>query len=231
MGELGKIGGAYVRRLGLSFGLSLGLMMVFGTMLCVLPVCAGLIHEDLIGPVFWCAFLSIPFVMVPGFIGGALLWRLRHNGVMDATFAPIGPGRLYLLSGRQWQGDWGARRATARIAQRTLTVSLSGSPPHDVRIGRDNALARAAGRALGVEPVDHDGLLVFSREGIGLMEQEGVAEAVAALLRDDGRTLRNLHVDPSTGVTLTLRHATLQLVETEAWLVAMEIVLGAAEGR
>lgn len=227
-----KLAKAYGRGTALSLVISLGLSVLFFGGLCVVPVVAGFISEDLVAPAFWACFLSIPLIAMPSMIGGILLWRLGTNRRLDRMLADVGPGSMWMLSGRQWNGTYDGRAVHADMLRGPrFTLKLSGEPKSTLRIGRTNALARAVGNAMSKEPIEvGDGLIGFTEDDQGLWKDPAILEAAQQLLEEDGNSIRNLAIEPGKGVTLTMLYVRLgTLEEVPRWLAAMQTILEQAE--
>lgn len=232
--ELGKIGGAYGRGCLLQLlvvpAVFLAFLAIFG-----LPVCAGMIHEDLAAPTFWCLFLSFPpFVVVTSLVVGLSI-RGRNLRILDAAMEGFGRGQNYMMSGRQWSVDRGGRKVSAWFIRGTFVMTVPGAPGIDVQLGRDNALARVAGQAAGrVRRELPDGVVAFGADEAGLdafLASPGVVDAATTLCAQDGRSLRSVAIRAGRDAQLTTRHLpATQMARATDLADALARLVEAAEG-
>ncbi|MCB9688222.1 MAG: hypothetical protein H6738_17555 [Alphaproteobacteria bacterium] len=236
MGELSKVGGQWFGRACLTQLLSVFLLAVITAVLCGLPVCAGLIDEDLIAPAFWCAFLSFPPILVVGSLVVGLMLRARNTRILDEAMAWLGPGRTWMLSGRQWSAERDGRQISARYHRGTFVLSVTADPSAAIQLGRNNALARWAGSAAGRQQRDlPDGVVAFAADGAALdafLSVAGVQEAAATICAQDGRSLRSAALVPGQKVELSTRYLPLdRMARGEELLAALVLLADASEGR
>ena len=235
MGELSKMGKAIARgariRLVVSIVMAIAPLVVLGW-LCGSSFLAGMIHQDLAGPVFWLQFMCFPFAAVIfGVVLGLWLRGINLKPYRE-VLGPVAVESRYLLSGAKWTVTSPGPKAEFRLVRRSFTLVVEGDAFADIRGGRDNALARlATGSSWEVEELG-EGVLVASKDGAALrahLERDGVREAWSRLLVDDRRSLRALYLTPGKSATLSFRYIPTHLMTTEVvreWVADMDTILG-----
>ncbi|MCA9493316.1 MAG: hypothetical protein KC621_25470 [Myxococcales bacterium] len=236
MSELSKIGGRWAMRGCAAQGVAVVLMVGFVGLLFGLPVCAGLIDTDLMAPTFWCLFLMFPpFIVVTALVFG-LAARFRNTRILDEAMAWLGPGRSWMLQGRQWSAERDGRQISAKFHRGTFLLSVTARPSAAIQFGRNNALARWAGSVAKREQRDlPDGVVAFAADGDALdafLAIPGVQEAAATICAQDGRSLRSAALQPGQKIELTTRYLPLDRIRRgDELLAALLLLADASEGQ
>lgn len=159
-------------------------------------LCAGLIHEDLAAVVFWVEFLSLPPVAIVVALVVGLRMRKAVAAPLDAALAPMLGPHTGSIGSLKWSRVVDGRRYRARYYKYQLILQVDCQSGLDIRMGIDNKLAQAVSKGWDKRSLPGE-ILVMAKDPVAMdafLALPAVPEAIAALIKQDGRSLRSLYI-------------------------------------
>ena len=139
---------------------------------------------------------------------GALFFVLRRRANQyDALFTPLGlEGKMYMLSGRQYQGTVGGRQVDVRLYRGpALDMRVDTTAQARISIANSDTVSLTLARTFGREPLelsdpDLDGIAVFAHDEVWaislLTNPEVKALLPQMILGESSFLMRQIHLEP-----------------------------------
>lgn len=231
--EIGKIGQGLVRNNTVKFVATIIAVPAVLGFLVATVFCAGLIHKDLAQVVFFLEVLSIPpLLMLIGLVVGVRM-RKAVAKPLDSALAPMLGPHSGSIGAFKWARVVEGRRYRARFYKYQLLLQVDCTSKLDFRAGLDNKLAQMAAKGWEQRSLP-GGVVVFSRDPVAMdafLDMPAVPQAIVALIRQDGRSLRSLYI--SNGelgwVSKYMPTSEFSPEAGRKWLDAAELLVKAAE--